>query len=272
MSKLEARQSSGHTGRAVQLFLAAVIGLAFVGFVVGIRQGATVYDPAEASQPHVASDLTRRASGDVVPATAYRDFDRRLHGPNRQWQSRLSDMDQPTIDLFAMITWDEAGRARHRAARAERRAFDGAPPVVPHPIDQLTTASCMACHGEGLFIAEVYAPPMSHDFMHNCTQCHVEQLSPAFSVPRLAANSFEGLEAPLLGHRAWQGAPPVIPHPTFMRENCMSCHGPTGPDAIRTTHPWQTNCLQCHAPSALLDQAVVDGEQRFLPPPTVVRP
>jgi cytochrome c-type protein NapB len=45
-----------------------------------------------------------------------------------------------------------------------------------------------------------------------------------------------------------------VPHTTFMRESCLSCHGPTGADPIRTTHAWRTNCLQCHAPSAVLDQ------------------
>jgi nitrate reductase (cytochrome), electron transfer subunit len=55
-----------------------------------------------------------------------------------------------------------------------------------------------------------------------------------------------------------------VPHPIFMRENCLSCHGAAGPEPIRTTHPWQTNCLQCHAPSAVLDQIVRDDRPSLL--------
>jgi nitrate reductase (cytochrome), electron transfer subunit len=258
------------TIRATQLFLAAVIGVAFIGFIVGIRQGVPTHEPPE----FPLAEPVRDPVAGVVPATSYAEFDRRLYGPNRDWRSTLEDLEQPEVDLFAPVHWDERTRRELLEARARRRAFDGAPPVVPHPIDQMSSTSCMACHGQGLFIAEAYAPKMSHEFMHNCTQCHVEQWAPDLAPAVEVSNVFLGLEARGAGERAWPGAPPTIPHPTFMRENCMACHGPAGPEPIRTTHPWQTNCMQCHAPSAVLDQGVVpvEPDPAFLPPPRIEGP
>lgn len=258
-SGFDAGQRDPVFGRATQLFLAAVIGLAFVGFVVGIRQGSIVYSPAEIDRVWPAPP-----DPGAVPATGYAEFDRRRYGPNRDWRSMLTDLEQPVIDLFAPVYWTEEQRRELLAARAERRAYDGAPPVVPHPIDQMSAASCMACHATGMFIADTYAPAMSHVYMPNCTQCHVEQRSPDLPAYLPVRNTFEGLEAPVAGERAWPGAPPTIPHPTFLRSNCMACHGPTGHEPIRTTHPWRANCMQCHAPSAVLDQAVFDSAPDFL--------
>lgn len=267
MADEQAERSTQVAGRATQLFLAAVIAVAFIGFFVGLRQGVPQHEPPEFVPAPAERDP------DAIPALSYDEFDRRRHGPNRGWQSRLEDLEQPEVDMFAPFEVDEAERQRLLAARAERRAYDGAPPVVPHPIDQMSSTSCMACHSDqGLYIGELYAPPMSHEFLSNCIQCHVEQQSPDLGRVATVANLFEGQPSPGPGSRAWPGAPPTVPHHTFMRDNCMSCHGPSGPDPIRTTHPWQTNCLQCHAPSAELDQAIFDDAPRFLPPPEVDGP
>jgi nitrate reductase (cytochrome), electron transfer subunit len=239
----------GPLTRAVHLALAGVIGLAFVGFFVGIRQGTTVPElrPPQRGpiEPHP----------DAVPATAYRDFDRRLLGPNRDWRSTLADLAQPPVDLFAPPQRSEETRLVALSARAERRAFDGAPPVVPHPIDQMGTASCLVCHGEGLMIGKgVWAPRMSHAYLANCTQCHVEQQAVQLEPLSQPSNEFEPFRSTAGGSRAWPGAPPTVPHPVFMREDCLSCHGPAGSEPLRTTHPYRASCLQCHAPSAALDQ------------------
>lgn len=254
------QQPEPTTTRAVHLVLITVIALAFVGFLVGIRQGTPVpdFEPRDRTMPAEFAD--------AVPAMSYAEFDRRQYGPNAGWSGSLADdMDQPQVDLSEQPRRTEEGRQLVLAARAERRAFDGAPPVVPHPIDQMTSTSCMACHATGAHVGRgVRATKMSHDYMPNCTQCHVEQLQMDLGSFTFAENTFEGLDAPLGGDRAWEGAPPTVPHPIFMRENCLSCHGATGPEPIRTTHPWQTNCLQCHAPSALLDQVVREDRPSLL--------
>jgi nitrate reductase (cytochrome), electron transfer subunit len=251
------------TVRIVQILLVTVIGMAFVGLVVGMRQGATVYEPTEiAYQP--AAEFPS-----AVPATSYQDFDRRRFGPNSEWSSTLDDLSAPPLDPEAVVQWDEQTRAALLSDRAGRRAFDGAPPVVPHPIDQMSTASCVACHADGRQIAGIRAPQMSHGLLRNCTQCHVEQQSGELGSTTRVRNSFLGLEAPLVGGRAWEGAPPTIPHATLMRDNCLSCHGSAGPEPIRSSHPWRSSCLQCHAPSAELNQAPLLERPQFLPPPEV---
>lgn len=134
--------------------------------------------------------------------------------------------------------------------RAERRAFDGAPPVIPH---EKLGASCTACHSKtGIQFGEMgFAPPMPHESsdtgrFSRCEQCHIYVQTQEIFVE----NTFVGLRQDLRkGRRLNELAPPVLPHPVFMRENCMACHtGPAAREEIRCTHPERVRCLQCHVP------------------------
>jgi cytochrome c-type protein NapB len=138
--------------------------------------------------------------------------------------------------------------------RAERRLFDGAPPVVPH--GELGI-SCIECHDrEGVAVADLgFAPPSPHGAsprsapglsdVANCRQCHVDGSG---SIEPFVANAFAGLRQDLRrGERLNPLAPPVIPHAVFLRGNCLACHaGPAAREEIRTSHPERTNCRQCH--------------------------
>ncbi len=135
--------------------------------------------------------------------------------------------------------------------RAERRLFDGAPPVVPHGDLGMT---CGACHdGKGMPVSGIgFAPASPHDATvragatQRCRQCHVFVLVDEVFV----GSSFEGLRQDLRhGGRLAANSPPTIPHLVLMRENCAACH--TGPGAraeILTTHPERVRCMQCHVP------------------------
>ena len=134
-------------------------------------------------------------------------------------------------------------------SRAERRLFDGAPPTLPHgPLG----ADCSECHGQGGISVEGlgYSPPSPHPdpsrsgAMANCVQCHVPEAAEGVFVE----NSFAGLRQDLRrGRRLNEFAPPVMPHRTFLRENCQACHtGPAAREEIRTDHPERIHCLQCH--------------------------
>jgi cytochrome c-type protein NapB len=106
-----------------------------------------------------------------------------------------------------------------------------------------------------LRVDERHAAMLSHALHESCTQCHTTAAAapPPPGAPRSAIdNGFAGL-GERTGERAYPGAPPTMPHPSFMRERCESCHGVLGL-GIRTTHPWRASCPQCHAPSAALDQ------------------
>ena len=136
--------------------------------------------------------------------------------------------------------------------RAERRAYDGAPPVIPHENMGMT---CVSCHNEvGMELADVgFAPPSPHEItegmnaLSRCQQCHVFQQTANVMV----ANGFVGLRQDLRrGSRLNPLAPPTIPHKTFMRENCVACHsGPAAREEIRTPHPERSRCSQCHVPT-----------------------
>ena len=136
--------------------------------------------------------------------------------------------------------------------RAERRAYDGAPPVVPHEDFGMT---CVSCHNrQGIEVPDVgFAPPTPHALtggmndLSRCRQCHVFRQTDAVFV----ANDFVGLRQDLRrGTRLHALAPPTIPHKTFMRENCDACHaGVAAREEIRTPHPERTRCRQCHVPT-----------------------
>ncbi len=135
-------------------------------------------------------------------------------------------------------------------ARAERRMYDGAPPVIPH--GELG-AACTACHDvRGVAVEGLgFAPPSPHEITaglsatSRCRQCHV----PRQTDQLFRRNSFAGAPQDLRsGPRLHPLAPPVIPHPVFMRENCGACHdGPAAREEVRCSHPERTRCLQCHA-------------------------
>ncbi len=133
--------------------------------------------------------------------------------------------------------------------RAQRRAYDGAPPVVAHENFGMT---CTECHDlEGMEVEGVgFAPPSPHDAtlgmsaFSRCRQCHVfSQTDSEFT-----GNAFAGLRQDLRrGARLNPFAPPTLPHKTFMRENCIACHsGPAAREEIRTDHPTRPRCRQCH--------------------------
>ena len=147
---------------------------------------------------------------------------------------------------------DHEGALKSTAAvRADRRAYDGAPPTVPH--DNFG-ADCGNCHNErGRSVSGVgFAPASPHedtrysDGTVRCQQCHVFETTDEMFV----ASTYEGLPQDLAaGDRATPGAPPRIPHRVLMRENCAACHdGPGAREEIRTDHPERTRCTQCHVP------------------------
>jgi nitrate reductase cytochrome c-type subunit len=143
------------------------------------------------------------------------------------------------------------------SGRAERRAYDGAPPVIPH--GEMGVA-CTQCHNRtGQAVPDLgFAPPSPHGVeaelggLARCRQCHV----PAETDSLFVDNDFVGFAQDLrAGTRATQTAPPVMPHPKQMRENCLACHsGPAAREEIRTSHPERERCDQCHVEQVATDE------------------
>lgn len=239
--------------RRLLLVLAALIVTASIsGFFMGLqgnRSKLSLSRPVETP----TADSRRRAEiapSDVATAVRYDQVDRRRDGPNAIWGSSVRQlMGPPAAEAAA----SEADLAAANARRSQRRAFDGAPPVIPHPIQQDSSAACLACHAEGLQVKDRTASKISHPHFANCTQCHVPAAGPVptqdskLLVP-LAGNVFLG-SRPTSGTRAFVGAPPTMPHPVEMRTDCLSCHGPAGTHRLRTPHPDRQSCVQCHVSS-----------------------
>jgi|GEM_PF-305756 len=277
--------------RASRVVLAVVVVTAVSGYFMGLRQldrahtpaatearQAAMFPRAPANQDPVAAALE---SEGVRPIVEYGRLGEAGLKPNAHWRSSLASLRsgeslrragvEPPVPRSrvtdvrdgmhglaegqspALTPASDAERLRAVQRRASRRAFDGAPPVVPHPVDATSSANCRVCHAEGLAVRDVVAPRMSHPEMGNCTQCHVPSaggvpgVAPEW-VLGLAVNEFVGKASVGRGSRAWPGAPPTIPHATWMRENCSSCHGATGLPGLRTSHPERTLCTQCHVP------------------------
>jgi nitrate reductase (cytochrome), electron transfer subunit len=246
-------------GRSLHIFLAVIVGLAIIGFFAGTRE-------------HTYKALTlvgfksqERPGHEVPPARSYSELKQRPWETNAHWQHELtrrteSQRGQHTDESSeGQIVRTPEDHARALEERSASRAYAGAPPTIPHPVRQTGAVECMACHGEGLRIDGKLAPAMSHPYMTNCTQCHVVSEGPGPFSERFAElipsdNAFDGIKRHAPGWIAHDGAPPLIPHPTHMRENCSSCHGEVARPGLRTTHPWRQNCVQCHAPSADMDQ------------------
>jgi nitrate reductase (cytochrome), electron transfer subunit len=140
----------------------------------------------------------------------------------------------------------EAHQRPDQVALKGNRAYDGAPPVIPHQVEELGRTDCLTCHGEGdAALHDTPATITPHPELEACRQCHVTQNDPGVFV----VSEFVGTPYPL-GSRAHDLAPLLIPHPLTMRENCLGCHGdPAKPEVLQTTHPERESCQQCHVPA-----------------------
>lgn len=127
------------------------------------------------------------------------------------------------------------------------RAYSGAPPTVPHEVEQLGRAECLECHRQGDAVGESArkASISPHPELIFCAQCHVQKNADGLFL----RNDFIG-HTYRLGLRGQPLGPLLVPHPFTMREDCLACHGPNARLAgLKTTHPKRQHCVQCHLPA-----------------------
>jgi cytochrome c-type protein NapB len=157
-------------------------------------------------------------------------------------------------------------RKRTLAVYYARRAYPGAPPAIPHAVDerQMGGRACLACHAGGGWVPrlDAYAPVTPHPELVSCRQCHV----PERAQRPFQATGWQAMAPPALRGAAMPGSPPPIPHGLPMRERCQACHaGPGAVDELRTTHPERVSCRQCHAlgapPAAAFARAPAEAGQ-----------
>lgn len=233
--------------KLVSLGVAATLAAVTAGFVTGTR-----------TPPGPDWHIGKAAPSASDRAPSYAELREIRRGPNGGMYEGAIAALAPEPGLFAPVVQTEDEKQRALSSRRAHRAYDGAPPTIPHAIAQMSAPECLGCHEKGVQIAGRTAPRPSHAFFQSCTQCHVVENDPRpLEAPRaepLTGSTFEGLASPQKGERAWPGAPPTIPHATLMRSDCLACHGPSGRLGMKSTHPWRQSCTQCHAPSAALDQ------------------
>jgi cytochrome c-type protein NapB len=137
------------------------------------------------------------------------------------------------------------------ASRLGERSFLGAPPPMPHTFaGDRDGRYCLECHARVTRVEKRQSAiaPVPHAEFSQCQQCHVSGVNKSLAPFR--ETLFLGLDQPGKGTRAHAYAPPTIPHKTFMRENCVACHGPSGKQRIASPHPYRSQCQQCHVPDA----------------------
>ncbi|HJP30272.1 MAG TPA: hypothetical protein QGF95_06930 [Candidatus Latescibacteria bacterium] len=142
---------------------------------------------------------------------------------------------------------------RNLATFYARRAYPGAPPVVPHAVDANInrTQACNVCHEKGGFTPKynAYVPVTPHPQYRNCLQCHAQSMAVSEGMESLADNDWLSVRIPSLHRPALPGNPPPMPHGLQLRQSCLSCHaGPAAVPDVRTSHPERVNCQQCHVP------------------------
>jgi len=226
--------------RLVGLLVAAVAGVTAIGFMTGISG-----EEYEAVRPPARE---RPIPADVPPARTHAQLERHPWPIDSGWEAG--------VELVGTQSADPGGIERDRAsiedalhARSALRAYDGAPPVIPHPVRSGGAAECLACHDAGFSLGGRSAGRLPHADYASCTQCHVSSSSPfeasESNAAAMVASSWSGLDATSRGTVAYSGAPPAVPHPTRMRDQCESCHGEGGRLALRTPHTERQSCLQC---------------------------
>ncbi len=234
------RAASQARNRADVLVVVAALGVGAAGFLTGVRPPAA----AVAKRTPEIEGSAPRARSYVELRVERRGDNAGLYGPAAL--SRVLAGPAPS----SSVTREEV-----LALRRERRAYEGAPPVIPHAAVQQDAPDCLGCHREGGVFEGRVASKISHAAYASCVQCHVVAQDPLVGRPAasIAKNGFVGATLPARAPRAQPLGPPMIPHPTAMRTDCTSCHGALGQAPLRTPHIDRSNCQQCHAPSAALD-------------------
>ena len=248
-----------HRKTLAVIFLAVCM-LAISGFFMGMRQTErqVTRNQLPIAGKHEVAPLVQPEK--IPTAPKYPNIAEAEWLANRDWKFTLADLPRAVAPPAGQAPAAPAETVAAIARRKSLRAYDGAPPVIPHAIDTLKASACTSCHGEGanLVIGGKRPAEISHPWITNCTSCHVpadglRQITAPVETRLVIENSFLGITSAGHGLRAYSTAPPTMPHAVWMRQNCMACHGPGREQAIRTSHPERRNCLQCHAPNASFD-------------------
>ena len=163
-------KAPGGLRRLLNVWLAVALGVSALGFVVGLR---TMQAPeAPATSERLIFDISSARPPTAYPAL--REASARAEAVTGDLDALRSGIPDRGAEAAQVDPRSEARlRPEARRLRAERRAYDGAPPTIPHPIAERNAVACMSCHVDGLKLVDKIAPPMPHKAYASCVQCHV---------------------------------------------------------------------------------------------------
>ncbi len=133
-----------------------------------------------------------------------------------------------------------------------RRAYPGAPPIIPHTLTDEADyggRACLRCHNRSRYVRRIgaYTPITPHPELLSCRSCHVLPSAEG----TYSESAWQKPEPPVLAGGVLPTSPPAIPHSLQLRENCLVCHsGPGSVPVLRTSHPERLSCRQCHVASS----------------------
>ena len=148
-------------GRTAFVLFVVAVTVGVVGFLVGTSPNAVLRRAPTVATPVASAERAR----------SYSDLRGERRGPNAGMYGAAA---------FAALgtPLETPGSAQAQAVRLLRRAYAGAPPVIPHPITQNTVGACLQCHEHGMTVGNKQAPGMSHERFASCTQCHAGGVDP----------------------------------------------------------------------------------------------
>lgn len=156
--------------RIVSVLLASTIAVAGVGFLTATRSPPERrgYRPASSARTSSGS-----SGGATTPAPRQAEMSRARRATRteelRAAFAILADVPR-NPDGTMILDAEETARL---AARGEGlRAYPGAPPRVPHAVDERGMPACLTCHEHGLRIGDRVAPQVRHEERASCLQCH----------------------------------------------------------------------------------------------------
>ena len=130
--------------RVVGLLVAVVVAVAAIGIATGMSNSSY-----QAKRPAVRE---RPPAGDVPPARSHTELQENpwtTPDAASAWQKSVAIAAAASAPISAPAETAGTSIEKTLIERAARRAYDGAPPVVPHPIRASGAAECLACHAKG---------------------------------------------------------------------------------------------------------------------------
>ena len=233
-------------------FFLIIVGIVSVsGFFMGLRQSTR--GEGETSPWLSVQESTQQEKANYPEAPLYKDIPSAEWKANKDWKNELSKLPKEPIDRSPREALDKEALAHILIARINRRAYDGAPPTIPHAINYRDVRSCSVCHSQdsNVLVAGQRAPAMSHPYLANCTQCHAPSEGLAFAVRSgttglVVENAFHGTKRSGKRH---PGLPRSASHgaASCLDEGKIACHAMDRGCLMPLSHLTRRDRIVCSA-------------------------